>query len=399
MSAPEDSTEVAHLYRQFSDFFEAKDDEAVRQIYRQLLRLGRPRAEIVNEAARLASNGARFGNLPVKERPAGRPAAGAQADDHLIAQMHLAAGVSLKLSQPDATLQLPENQKSVESIIVGAGKFSSDSTPKITQEDVSDDIATPDADLKITLLPRSAVPRLVCALAGIAMALISALALLPNVSTAERATPSLSAKSGQEPFEAPTNAMKVTTGAAELGTDNRATAHVASPLDGAGFETKPVESGNATARLAGVVATLGPTSGQGPQNAVRGAALLQPNSPTSSKVLSPQTAPPAVAVPAMTSNQEPRLSSEDVAVLLTRGDSLFGTGDLVSARLFYERAANAGSGQAALRMGESYDPHFLERTHLRGARGDLTAAIYLYKRARDLGASDATILLDSIPSK
>jgi len=253
--------------------------------------------------------------------------------------------------------------------------------------------------LKITLLPRSAVPRLACALAGIAMALISALALLPNVSTAERATPSLSAKSGQEPFEAPTNAMKVTTGAAELGTDNRATAHVASPLDGAGFETKPVESGNATARLAGVVATLGPTSGQGPQNAVRGAALLQPNSPTSSKVLSPQTAPPAVAVPAMTSNQEPRLSSEDVAVLLTRGDSLFGTGDLVSARLFYERAANAGSGQAALRMGESYDPHFLERTHLRGARGDLTAAIYWYKRARDLGASDATILLDSIPSK
>jgi len=62
-------------------------------------------------------------------------------------------------------------------------------------------------------------------------------------------------------------------------------------------------------------------------------------------------------------------------VLLTRGDSLFGTGDLVSARLFYERAAGAGSGEAALRLGESYDPHFLEKTHLRG-HGDVAAAIF-----------------------
>jgi TPR repeat protein len=86
-------------------------------------------------------------------------------------------------------------------------------------------------------------------------------------------------------------------------------------------------------------------------------------------------------------------------VLLTRGDSLFRTGDLASARLFYERAANAGSGQAALRLGESYDPHFLEKTHLRGARSDTETAILWYKRARDLGASEATILLDSIASK
>jgi hypothetical protein len=395
MSAPEDSTEVAHLYRQLSDSFQAKDDEAIRRIYRELLRLGRPRSEIVNEAARLASNGAGF----AKEGPAGRARAETQADTDRIAKMHLAAGVSLKLSQPDATLRLPENQGPVENIIVGAAKLSSDSIPKIIQEDVSDDIAPHDATLKITLLPRSAVPRLACALAGIAVALISALALLPNVSTAEKATPSLSANSRQDPFEAPTEAMKVTTGAAELGTNNRATAHMAPPLEKAGFETKPVESGNATARLGGVVATLGPTSGQRPQNAVPGAALRQPDSPISSKVLSPQTAPSAPAVSAMASNQEPRLSSGDVALLLTRGDSLFGTGDLVSARLFYERAANAGSGQAALRMGESYDPYFLERTHLRGARGDVAAAIYWYKRARDLGVTDATILLNSLPSK
>jgi TPR repeat protein len=86
-----------------------------------------------------------------------------------------------------------------------------------------------------------------------------------------------------------------------------------------------------------------------------------------------------------------------VAVLLTRGDSLFGTGDLASARLFYERAAAGGSGQAALRLGESYDPHFLETTHLRG-RGDMAAAVFWYERARELGVSEATILLSSIRS-
>jgi hypothetical protein len=34
--------------------------------------------------------------------------------------------------------------------------------------------------------------------------------------------------------------------------------------------------------------------------------------------------------------------------------------DIASARLFYERAADAGNGRAALRMGESFDRAFLD---------------------------------------
>jgi TPR repeat protein len=116
-------------------------------------------------------------------------------------------------------------------------------------------------------------------------------------------------------------------------------------------------------------------------------------------VLGPETAPTASSSPRIASKRSLLLPSGDEAVLLTRGDSLFRTGDLASARLFYERAANAGSGQAALRLGESYDPHFLEKTHLRGTRGDIETAILWYKRARDLGVSEATILLNSIASK
>lgn len=46
------SEEVARLYKQLSESFRANNDEAVRFIYRELLRLGRPRMEILAEAAR-----------------------------------------------------------------------------------------------------------------------------------------------------------------------------------------------------------------------------------------------------------------------------------------------------------------------------------------------------------
>jgi TPR repeat protein len=96
---------------------------------------------------------------------------------------------------------------------------------------------------------------------------------------------------------------------------------------------------------------------------------------------------------------ESRAPAIDTPVLVARGDTLFGTGDITSARLFYERAADAGSGQAALRLGESYDPSFLEQAHLRTVRGDAAVAIKWYKRARELGASEADLLLMSIQVK
>lgn len=89
----------------------------------------------------------------------------------------------------------------------------------------------------------------------------------------------------------------------------------------------------------------------------------------------------------------------DVSGLLTRGDSLLAVGDVASARRYYERAADAGNGAAALRLGESYDADFLEQARLRGVRGDLSAAAFWYQRARQLGVSDAEILLNRIQTK
>jgi hypothetical protein len=85
---------------------------------------------------------------------------------------------------------------------------------------------------------------------------------------------------------------------------------------------------------------------------------------------------------------KPGFSRAAVPALLARGDTFFWTGDVASARLFYERVADMGEAQAAVRLAETFDPVFLDRTHLRGVRGDPGMALFWYRRARDLGARE-----------
>ena len=85
-------------------------------------------------------------------------------------------------------------------------------------------------------------------------------------------------------------------------------------------------------------------------------------------------------------------------MLVARGDSLVAASDIAAARLFYERGADAGDGLAALRLGETYDPAFLERAQL-PVKGDGARATFWYRRARELGARDAEILLKGIQTK
>jgi hypothetical protein len=95
----------------------------------------------------------------------------------------------------------------------------------------------------------------------------------------------------------------------------------------------------------------------------------------------------------------PRLSTEEMAALLARGDSLLSVGDVASARLFYQRLADAGGGLAAIRLGETFDQLFLDRVRMRSVRGDPGAALFWYRRARDLGAADAEVLMKALEAK
>jgi hypothetical protein len=82
--------------------------------------------------------------------------------------------------------------------------------------------------------------------------------------------------------------------------------------------------------------------------------------------------------------------------LVIRGNQLLGIGDVTSARLYYERAADAGDGQAALMLGMTFDRAFFNSDCLRGVRCDSASAISWYRRARELGQAEAEILLKKL---
>jgi TPR repeat protein len=85
-----------------------------------------------------------------------------------------------------------------------------------------------------------------------------------------------------------------------------------------------------------------------------------------------------------------------MAALVTRGDAFLSAGDIVSARLFYERAADAGDGGAALRLGVTFDPAFRSWTGVRSTLDDPAQASSWYRRAADLGNPAAQEHLQSL---
>jgi TPR repeat protein len=88
-----------------------------------------------------------------------------------------------------------------------------------------------------------------------------------------------------------------------------------------------------------------------------------------------------------------------MAKLLDHGDTLLRSGDVASARLFYERAAGAGDGRAALRLGATFDPEFLGRLGLGQLQANPAEARSWYNRARDLGMVDAKPRLNSLETR
>jgi hypothetical protein len=109
----------------------------------------------------------------------------------------------------------------------------------------------------------------------------------------------------------------------------------------------------------------------------------------------PPAAPPAV----LRSPPGHRLSAAEIAALLARGDAFLGTGDITSARLFYERAAEAESGLAALRLGATFDTVFPGPAGVRAPAADQVQALFWYRRARDLGVDEAAQRIKALEAR
>ena len=107
----------------------------------------------------------------------------------------------------------------------------------------------------------------------------------------------------------------------------------------------------------------------------------------------PQSPAPAAAPP------PPNPHQAEADQLVARGEALLATGDIVSARLFFERAAEFGSARAALMAGETYDTAFLDIAGVRGMAGDANAAAFWYRRAKTLGDPSADELLSALRAR
>jgi hypothetical protein len=101
---------------------------------------------------------------------------------------------------------------------------------------------------------------------------------------------------------------------------------------------------------------------------------------------------PAVRDPAPATREAApvrRIDPDELAVLLKRARSLLAIGDITSARLLLERAADAQEAEAALMLAGTYDPQVLGSQDLRSVTPDPAAARVWYQKAAQLGSADA----------
>src|SRR5262249_11626470 len=92
-----------------------------------------------------------------------------------------------------------------------------------------------------------------------------------------------------------------------------------------------------------------------------------------------------------------QLDPREIADLIKRGEGFISAGDLASARLVLQRAAEAGDPQAALMLAGTYDPIVLEKIGvqgfapdiIRGFAPDIARARTWYELAKQLGSTEA----------
>lgn len=89
-------------------------------------------------------------------------------------------------------------------------------------------------------------------------------------------------------------------------------------------------------------------------------------------------------------------ATSETADLMRKGELLLKSGDLAAARLFYERAYAKGAAAGALGAGNTYDPVVFADLNVQGIAPDSVKAMEWYKRAEDLGLSDAASAIEAL---
>lgn len=97
----------------------------------------------------------------------------------------------------------------------------------------------------------------------------------------------------------------------------------------------------------------------------------------------PNVAPPLSSGFAVRAGESDRIEG-----LMAHGQKMIDVGYLAGARAYYRRAAEAGSGEAALALGATYDPDIVARLGVQGIKPDRAEAAKWYATAAGLGIAD-----------
>jgi len=117
---------------------------------------------------------------------------------------------------------------------------------------------------------------------------------------------------------------------------------------------------------------------------------LQSQAPaTAAPVAAPMAALPTVVAPAVAAPPARHIDPDEFATLMQRAKAMLAVGDISSARLLLERAAEAPDANAALMLAQTYDPQVLGTSDVRSIVPEPAKARAWYQKAALLGSADA----------
>jgi hypothetical protein len=122
------------------------------------------------------------------------------------------------------------------------------------------------------------------------------------------------------------------------------------------------------------------------------ALVIEPASAQADQGFNKPADPAAVPIPLQSLNPE-------VQSLITKGDTLLASGDILSARQFYRRAFDMKTPQAAYGVGQTYDPAVYARYQIKGLEPDAQLAAEWYGKAAAVGDEAALAALSKLPGQ
>jgi hypothetical protein len=126
------------------------------------------------------------------------------------------------------------------------------------------------------------------------------------------------------------------------------------------------------------------------------AARITQDKPLAMDAIKPVAVNQAPATAARGDAKPDPVNAAEVARLVARASVLLEQGDIGSARIVLERAADTGNAQASFALAESYDPLVLRKWGAYGTLGDVAKARDLYARAQAGGIKEARERFDAL---